>query len=90
MADRDGYATVPIDMLYGLLLYSTRYALGRSSYAPGQIMDYLRAYAPRLHPQNRNVIANNILDELERFPGVRYRVEWAACADDIIAMGMTE
>lgn len=56
----------PNDM-WGLLLYSMRYAMGRSSYAPGEAVDLVLRYADALETHQLQQIADEIDDHLKLF-----------------------
>ena len=77
------YTTIPTDMLFSLLLYSQRYAYGRQSYAPGQIIEWIRAYAPLLTSANRRVLRESIYGDVERFGRAPYRDKWIALAGEL-------
>lgn len=64
------------DEHWSLIVYATRYALGRASYAPGDVMQMLRA--PQVTRRDLKVVAKDIRDHLQRHPDTPYADEWLA------------
>jgi len=58
-------ASVPPDRLYGMLLNSVRYALGRRSYVVGEVCDWVRDYRKHLAPEQIDQIAKEVRHELD-------------------------
>jgi len=59
-------ASVPPDTLWGMILYSVRYAMGRRSCAPGEACDWVRGYQDYLTPHQVEQIAREVNEELAR------------------------
>ena len=55
---------------------AVRYALGRSSYAPGCVMDWCKQNKDRLTAKSIAVIQRDICERIEQFPDLPYRDEW--------------
>jgi hypothetical protein len=73
--------TVQIDHLRSLLIYAFRYTLGRGSYAPGEMMEILRAQAHELRREDRELIWREIRAGVG--PNTPYRAEWLALAEEM-------
>jgi hypothetical protein len=58
--------TEPVNLtdLWTMLGYAVRYAMGRRSYATGEMGALVRAYAPKLAPQHIRQIRDDIATEL--------------------------
>lgn len=59
-------AQISNNELWGMLLYSMRYAFGRRSYAVGEVCDWIRAYQQLLTTERLEQIAREVNEELER------------------------
>ena len=57
---------VPPDHLWGMLIYSVRYAMGRRSYAVGEVCDWVRAYSKHLMVNQVEQIAREVAEELQK------------------------
>jgi hypothetical protein len=64
-----------------ILLYAFRYALGRSSYAPGDVMDALAADSWELDDGTRRVIVLEIRAALEAEAALPYAEDWRRTMD---------
>lgn len=62
-----GLTVAPGDV-WALLLYATRYCLGRRSYATSDAGDFLRRYGHALTEQQRKQIAREIREEHRIYP----------------------
>ena len=62
------------DNLPTILCYATRYALGRSSYAPSDVMRAIKS--AELERRDIIVLARDIKDALDRDPEMPYAGEW--------------
>ena len=69
-------------LLLDTLVYAFRYALGRSSYAPSDVMHALRAHAGELDERSRVVIVREITGALLwDDPPLPYADEWRRTRD---------
>ncbi len=69
-----GLGADPVYDTRAMVVYATRYALGRSSYAPGDVMRAIRA--ADLDATDLRVIARDIREQVERDPDIAYAQEW--------------
>lgn len=69
-----------------VVLATFRYALGRRSYAPGLVMDWIRERKDFLTDELRNQIAREAREyaDLHGDGGMDYCKEWRAFADAIV------
>ena len=62
-----------------VIMSSVRYAVGRSSYAVGCVIDYVASKKKELSQSNKEVIERDILEaikESEEFGKVSYKEDW--------------
>lgn len=58
--------TLSNDALYTLLVCSLRYAMGRRSYITGDVADLIRTHDKHLRQSQREVLARDLRDALQR------------------------
>ena len=58
-----------------------RYALGRSSYAPGCIIDHIKANKSRFMAKNIAVFKRDILEYIDEHVDTPYKQEWLELVD---------
>ena len=62
-----------------MLICAMRYAIGRGSYMPSIVIDYIRFLLPQLSTNTLFIMQRDIREEAERYK----RNEWLALADNI-------
>lgn len=60
-----------------------RYALGRSSYAPGAVMDYVRSVRDQLTAGSIVTIQRDIADHLKEYPNTSQAAEWRKFSEEL-------
>lgn len=62
--------------------YALRYALGRASYAPHSVIEFIRLMRDK-SDNFRSLCRRDIMEHLERWPDTYYAKEWHELADDL-------
>ena len=72
-----------------MLIYAMRYTLGRHSYAPSSVMEYLEPMLTRLTDETLNVLYRDVVYEIELYERmgkeIAYKKEWSEFAKKIKA-----
>ena len=70
-----------------MLICAMRYAIGRESYMPSIVIDYIRFLLPQLSTNTLFIMQRDIREEAERYKRNEWelymRNEWLALADNI-------
>ena len=80
--------TVPInDRFEDVLISAERYAIGRGSYLPPDIIQYIRVLLPYLSKRALTVLSNDITEDIERRDRLHIKLEyrdlWESLLNDV-------
>lgn len=68
-----------------VIMCAVRYALGRGSYAPSAVCDFIASKEKLIQPHDKAIIMRDIKEHYERYPDDPYRERW----DEIIRLFKT-